>query len=171
MSSSCVPLRKKRESADARLQHAADDLDSATRELLDLISLVPEAAWNAGQTAEGWPVAAVARHIAKGYLIHMGWLDHLRRGERVPGSPPDLDRQNERDARSMRERAEVISEIERNSTRLAGYFRDLQPREISQAGPHGPLGGDAISVEEMLGICAWHVRSHMESVRAAMSGR
>ena len=145
-------------------------LEDANRDLLAFLASVEEEQWRMTGTAEGWPVAALAYHIADGYRIHLRWLDHMRKGEPVPGTPADLDAENARtvaDAEEMS--AEVVmSALETGGRLLAAYVRGLEPDELTVSVPHGPLGGDDTSVDFMLDIASWHVREHLRSLRRAV---
>jgi hypothetical protein len=156
--------------ARARIEEAAADLEAAQHEVLGFLRSLSGAQWSATGTREGRPVAAVAYHVADGYRIHLRWLDLLRLGQPVPGTPADLDAEN---ARTLADAAElptdvVVSAVETAGRLLVAYVRDLEDGELSVSAPHGPLGHDEMSVDFMLDITAWHVREHLGSMRAAV---
>jgi hypothetical protein len=153
---------------------AANDLEAANGAFLAFLDSLGEREWRAIDTSEGWPVAAVAYHVADGYRIHLRWLDLLRRGEPVPGTPGDLDAENARTAQdAMGLSPGVIrSAAETAGRMLVAAVRGLGPGEVEASAALGPLGGRKMTVGSLLEITAWHVRSHMRSMRLAVqSGR
>jgi hypothetical protein len=158
--------------AGGRVVFAADDLEEANREIVGFLGVLTEEQWQATGTPEGWPVVAVAYHVADGHRIHMRWLDLLRRGRAVPGTPADLDAENARavaDTKDLPSGA-VLSAIETAGRLIVAYVRDIDADELTRSAPHGPLGGRDVSVDFVLDITAWHVREHTRSMRAAVEG-
>jgi uncharacterized damage-inducible protein DinB len=156
---------------EKRIDRAARRLEAANHDLLELLASLSDEQWRATRTVEGWPVIALAYHVADGYRIHLRWLDFLRARQPVPGTPADLDEENARtvaDARGLSPGV-VRSAAETAGRLLVAYVRDLDPDELHLSAPHGPLGGDEISVESMLDITAWHVLEHLASMRAAVA--
>lgn len=154
-----------------RIERAAADLESANRDLADFLASLPDDQWRTASTAEGWPVIAAAYHVADGYRLHILWLDHLRLGHAVPGTPEDLDKAN---AQAVSDAAElapntVMSAVALSGRLLAAHVRGLQLHELTASASHGPLGGRRITVEEMLDIAVWHVREHLRNMRSAVA--
>jgi hypothetical protein len=149
----------------------APALERANTALLDLLTSLPSEAWEKVAPTEGWPVRATARHIGDGYRIHRRWLELLLRGVAVPGTPTELDEEN---ARTAMESAgmppeRIIAEIDSEGRDLAIYLGALDlDRAGDRAVCHGPLGGEPVSVREMVEIALWHVEHHSDSIRAAV---
>jgi uncharacterized damage-inducible protein DinB len=157
--------------SEDRIERVAARLEAANRDLLEFLASLGDAQWRVTGTVEGWPVIALAYHVADGYRIHLRWLDFLRTGQSVPGTPAALDEENARTAADARELSPgvVRSAAETAGRLLVAYVRDLDPDELRLSRPHGPLGGDEVSVESMLDIAAWHVREHLASMRVAVT--
>jgi hypothetical protein len=156
--------------AGDRIVFVADELEAANREIVSFLGLLTDEQWQATGTPEGWQVTAVAYHVADGYRIHMRWLDLLRRGRAVPGTPDDLDVENASAAADAMDlpKTVVLSAVETAGRLIVAYIRDLDADELSRSAPHGPLGGRDASVDFVLDITAWHVREHLRSMRAAV---
>lgn len=112
----------------------------------------------------------MAYHVADGYRIHMRWLDLLREGRPVPGTPDDLDAENARavaDAKELPKEA-VLPAVETAGRLIVAYVRDLDEDEVTRSARHGPLGGQPVSVDFVLDIAVWHVLEHLRSMRLAV---
>jgi hypothetical protein len=160
------------EAAD-RVASVAEELEAASRDLVRFLGALTEDQWQAVDTSEGWPVLAVAYHVADGYRIHMGWLDLLRRERPVPGTPADLDVENARavaDAKDLPKET-VLPAVETGGRLIVAYVRDLGGEELTRSARHGPLGGQQVSVDFLLDIAVWHVREHLRSMRRATERR
>jgi hypothetical protein len=157
-------------SSNQRIADAVSHLERAGEELMSLLASMDREQWAAIGTAEGWPVKALAYHVADGHRIHLRWLDHMRKREPVPGTPAELDAEN---ARTVADAGELSPDVVMSAVRtggrlLAAYVRGLHPDELRFAVPHGPLGGEDTSIDFMLDIATWHVREHLASLRAAV---
>lgn len=156
---------------DERIERSIAELEAANRDLLEFLGSVDQEQWRATGSKEGWPVSGVAYHIAEGYRVHMLWLEHLRLGQEVPGTPEELDDTNARTAQDALALSPetVRGAVETGGRLLVAYLRGLGPQEIDRSGRHGPLGGDEMSVADMLEIAPWHVQEHLGSMRSAVS--
>jgi uncharacterized damage-inducible protein DinB len=153
-----------------RIQQAARDLEAANRELAAFLSGLTPKQWRTARTPEGWPLLGAAYHVADGYRIHMRWLDRLRRAERIPGGPADLDEEN---ARAIADAEELDSDVVMSAIQTAGRLlvaclREIDADELKSSARHGPLEQD-VSVDRLLDIAGWHVREHLRTMRAAVS--
>ena len=159
--------------AGDRIATAAEELEAANRDVVGFLGALTEEEWRAVDTSEGWPVRAVAYHVADGYRIHMRWLDLLRAGRPVPGTPDDLDAENARavaDAQQL-STGTVLAAVETAARLIVAYVRDLDGEELTRSARHGPLGGQRVSVDFVLDIAVWHVREHLRSMRLAVEPR
>jgi DinB superfamily len=155
---------------EERIEAAADELESANRELLAFLASLEGEQWAAVTTDERWPVRGAAYHVADGYRIHIRWLEFLRVGKAVPGLPADLDAEN---ARAVADAADLSPEVIAAAADTAGrllvaYVRGLRGEELSRSAPHGQLGGRRVAVSDMLDISPWHVRTHLAGMRRAV---
>jgi len=159
--------------AGDRIASAAEELQAANRDVVGFLGALTEDQWHVVDTSEGWPVRAVAYHVADGYRIHMRWLDLLRAGRPVPGAPDDLDAENARavaDATELSTKT-VLSAVETAGRLIVAYVRDLDGDALTLSAMHGPLGGRPVSVEFLLDVAVWHVREHLRSMRLAVERR
>ncbi|HEV8420059.1 MAG TPA: DinB family protein [Actinomycetota bacterium] len=159
-------------STDTRLERSIEELEAANGELLAFLDTLTDEQWRTGRSKEGWPVCALGYHIADGYRLHLLWIEYLRRGQEVPGSPEELDQANARTAEdaagfSLRTARRAV---ETGGRLLVAYLRGLRSEEIDRSAPHGPLGGKEVSVADMLEITPWHVREHLSSLRSCLAG-
>ena len=156
--------------AGDRIVSAADELEAANRDIVGFLGALTDTEWQAIGTSEGWPLLAVAYHVADGYRIHMQWLDLLRAGRPVPGTPDDLDAENARAAADAKElpKEVVLRAVETAGRLIVAYVRDLGSEELTRSARHGPLGGRDVSVDLVLDIAPWHVREHLRNMGAAV---
>jgi hypothetical protein len=152
---------------DPRIETALTELDEVHAEVVEFVRGCDEREWRELTTVEGWPVGVVAHHIAVGHILVIGWLDHLRRGEAVPGDPSGHDEGNARHAAEF-DRAtkqQTLDDLQANKARLVEYLAGITPEEMSRQAVHGPAGGVVISVERMVRATAGHPRAHLANMR------
>ncbi len=156
---------------DERIERSVAELEAANHDLLEFFDSLTGEQWRAAGSNEGWLVSAVAYHIADGFRIHMLWLEHLRLKEAVPGTPEELNESNARTAHdAVAFSPETVRRaVENGGQLLRAYLRGIGSEEIGRSAPHGPLGGDDMTVQDMLEIAPWHVREHLDSMRSAVS--
>jgi DinB superfamily len=147
----------------------AQKITDANAEFVAFIETCTEEEWGRKSAAEGWPVNAVADHIAWGHEISAGWIRTIRAGENVPGSPEAHDAANHARAAQAANmgRAEVIQLANRNVSQLAELLRSLTESDLSKSAAFGPGGGDTMSVEQLAGSRR-HLDRHLGSIRSAV---
>jgi hypothetical protein len=151
---------------DPRIESALAELDGVHNDVVEFVRGCDEREWRE-MTVEGWPVGVVAHHIAVGHVKVIGWLDHLRRGEAVPGDPASHDEGNAQHAAEFdaTTREQTLGDLEANKLRLGEYLTGIRPEEMSREAVHGPAGGVVISVERMMRATGGHARAHLANMR------
>lgn len=155
---------------DERVERSIEELESANR-LLEFLGTLTEEQWLSASSKGGWPVPALAYHIADGYRLHLLWLEHLRFRHDVPGSPQDLDEGNARTAHDAYAFGPETTRraLDSGGRVLVAYLRGLGSEELDRSARHGPLGGHEVSVADMLEIAPRHVREHLASLQVAVA--
>jgi len=156
---------------DERISEAVRQFDEVHAEVVAFVLACDERDWRERTTVEGWPVGVVAHHIAVGYTTAMGWIDHLRAGEAVPGNPEAHDAGNAEHAAVFDQttKAETLADLEANAATFREFLVRIEPDELSSEAVHGPAGGVVISVERMVRATAGHPRLHLEHMREAVA--
>jgi hypothetical protein len=118
----------------------------------------------------GWTVAAVAYHIARGHQVVAGWIETLRDGRAVPGSPREHDANNAAMAAEAAgvTRERVITLAQDNGSRLAAVLNSLNESELAMGSSFGPAGGERMTVDQLAGNRG-HLDSHLASIRETLA--
>ena len=147
---------------------AADDLESAARDLDAFIAGCSDEAWARTVTSDGRTVASLAFHAAAGSDVALGWICQLLSGRPVheTGDMHDAFNNAEAERSATRTQAEVRAQLERTTERVAHFLRSLTDEELARSARHGIAERD-ISVERFIANFGRHVRGHLEAMRAA----
>ena len=147
----------------------AREIVDANAEFVAFVKTCTDDEWGRATEAEGWPVNAVADHIAWGHEVSAGWIRTIRAGDDVPGSPEAHDAANAARATGAAgtSRAEVIEVANRNVEQLAELLRSLTETDLSKSAAFGPGGGMTMSVDQLAGSRR-HLDRHLGSIRAAL---
>lgn len=153
-----------------RIEQAVQELDEVHAEVVSFVRACDEREWREVSTVEGWPVGVIAHHIAVGHTAAIRWIDHLRRGEAIPGDPDSHDEGNARHAAEFASttKEQTLADMESSAARLREYLLTIPVEELRREAEHGPAGGRVISVERMVLATARHPRMHLENMRAAI---
>jgi len=157
---------------DEVISEALGQFDEVHVEVVAFVHACDEHDWREVTTIEGWPVGVVAHHIAVGYTTAMGWIDHLRVGEPVPGNSDTHDEGNAQHAATFASttKQQTLDDLEANAARFRSYLVGITAEELPNEAAHGPAGGVVISVERMVRATARHPRLHLEHMRDAVAG-
>lgn len=154
----------------ARAQALADDFEHENDELIRLVEGLSDAQWATRTEAEGWTVAAVARHVAAGIGIIRTRVQAVAAGQ-PPGFPSvdEIHASNADDAIQYATvpRAEVLELLRTNGAALASLVRGLSDAQLdrSLALPNG----QTTTLAGLVGTgLVGHLRSHGGSIRAAV---
>jgi hypothetical protein len=150
----------------------ADDLLRANDELIAFVESCDDAAWKATVPGDEWSVAADAHHCAVGHRTAMGWIEHMRRGDDVPGSRATHDEGNANHAEEYAEvgREETVALLRANGAEAARFLRGIRDDELAAQSTHGPAGGVTLSVAQMAAAFPGHVLAHLARMRVAVAG-
>jgi hypothetical protein len=149
-------------------EEIARDCMSAVRAAIEFCESCPEEGWTAITSEEGWPVAAVVRHIAEGGRVLVGFAQEMAAGRDVTTTMAEIDAWNaaQLDDWSKTTRAEAIE--------LLSEVRDLAARTV-RGYSHEQLSGEHMfaiygqprTTARMAEGFALHALEHLDSARAA----
>ena len=116
---------------------------------------------------EKWRVGVVAHHVAWGHERAAEWVNAIRRGMPITGSPQAHNASNAIKAAQVAGigRDEVIFLARRNAERLVAVLRSLSDEDFKRAVPFGPARGRPLSIE---GLGRSHLDRHLASMRATL---
>jgi hypothetical protein len=149
-------------------EQLAAAVSAALDDVVAFVCTCDDATWRATDTAEGWPVAVVARHAACGHNNVTEWLDTAQQGGAITMTAEELDARNARDASawSGTDRAVVLAELEAHRRTIA-RIAALTDDELESTVPFGPAGGRALPVAQICGAAERHLRAHLASMQSA----
>jgi hypothetical protein len=101
----------------------------------------------------------------------IGWIEHLRRGEAVPGDSDSHDEGNARHAAEFDSttKEQTLADLEANAATFREFVVTLSPEDLASEGVHGPAGGVVMGVEGLVGASARHPRFHLNNMIAAVA--
>jgi hypothetical protein len=148
----------------------ADVMVEANAEFVRFLESCTTEDWGRICSSEGWTVAAVAYHIARGHQVVAGWIETLRDGRAVPGSPREHDANNAAMAAEAAgvTRERVITLAQDNGSRLAAVLNSLNESELAMGSSFGPAGGERMTVEQLAGNRG-HLDAHLASIRETLA--
>jgi hypothetical protein len=155
---------------DSRIEEALAQFDDVHADVVEFVRGCDEREWRELTTVEGWPVGVVAHHIAVGYVTAIGWIDHLRRSEPVPGNEDTHDEGNALHAAvfASTTKDQTRADLEANAALFRQFLVGVSSEEMPRKAAHGPAGGVVISVERMVAATARHPRAHLDNMIAAV---
>src|SRR6202171_2477886 len=114
--------------------------------------------------AERWRVGVVAHHVAWGHERAADWINAIRSGIPIPGSPQAHNASNAIKAAQVAgiSRGEVVFLARRNVERLVAVLRSLTDADFERAVPFGPARGRPLAIE---GLGRSHLDRHLASMR------
>jgi len=145
----------------------AEELVDANAEFTAFVESCSDEQWRAICRAEKWRVGVVAHHIAWGHERAADWINSIRSGIAIPGSPRAHDASNAIKAAQVAgiSRDEVVFLARRNVERLVAVLRSLTDVDFARAVPFGPARGRPISID---GLGRSHLDRHLASMRATL---
>jgi hypothetical protein len=116
----------------------AEEMIDANTELTAFVESCSDNDWRAVCPAEKWRVGVVAHHVAWGHERAADWINAIRRGIPIPGSPQAHNARNTIEAAQVAgiSRNEVIFLARRNVERLVAVLRSLTDEDFET---HGAL--------------------------------
>lgn len=153
-----------------RVKPLRDAFDQATAAFVETVEKTADSAWSNVCAPEGWTVAALAHHVAKGHARSAEWIATMTAGQPVSLSEGELDAENAEDARRFVtvSKADVLSLHERNSALLRALLNALSDEDLDRHAAFGPAGGALFPVERIAGAARRHILEHLASLRQNM---
>jgi hypothetical protein len=126
--------------------------------------------WATIVPGEDWPVGVVIHHIAVGHDLVSRWIEQAREGRPIDVTAEAIDEGN---ARHAKEAAgvgveETVELLRANGAAVVELLRSLDEKDLDNATPFAPAGGQPFSVEQLGAAAAAHVRSHLGHAQAAV---
>lgn len=148
---------------------AADDLESAAKDLDSFIAGCSIDAWRRTVGGDGRTVGALAFHAAAGSDVALGWICQILSGRPVHenGDMHDAFNNAEAERSASRTQAEVREQLQRSTGRVAYFLRSLTDDELERTARHGIAERD-VSVGRFIANFGRHMRGHLESMRGAV---
>jgi uncharacterized damage-inducible protein DinB len=158
------------ESADTAVEIRAKALTNTNSEFVRFIQTCTDDEWRRVCPAEGWTVGAVANHIARGHETVLGWIETIRDGRDVPGSPEQHDATNAQMAQAAIgvTQEDVTSLANENMAKLSVLLTSLTESDLAMSSPFGPAGGMKMSVGQLAGNRG-HLEGHLASMRETLA--
>lgn len=145
----------------------AEQIADANTEFTAFVQSCTDEEWRAICRAEKWRVGVVAHHIAMGHERAVEWINAIRSGIPIPGSPQVLNASNAIKAAQVAgiSRDEVIFLARRNAEKLIAVLRSLTEEDFKRTARFGPGGGRPLSID---GLGRSHLDRHLASMRATL---
>jgi hypothetical protein len=150
-----------------RVKPLRDAFEEASASFVLTIKNTGDAAWSNVCAPEGWTVAALAHHVAKGHARSAEWIATMTAGQPVSLTEDELDSENAEDARRFAavSKADVLSLHERNGALLRALLNALSPEDLDRHAVFGPAAGSLFPVERIAGAASRHILGHLTSLR------
>jgi hypothetical protein len=158
--------------ATQRVQALLLAFDTASKAFAETVRQCPDSAWANVCAPEGWTVAALAHHVAKGHARGAEWIATMTAGQPVSLTEEELNAENAEDAQRFASctGAEVLTLNDRNGALVRALLRALSPDDLDRQAAFGPAGGAIFPVERIAGAISRHCNGHLESLRTAIGG-
>lgn len=154
----------------ARANELANQFEAANAEVLAFVSACDDATWNTSCEGEGWPICAVAAHIADGYKGVTGWIREIVAGRPVTVTPDQLNASNAARAATNagRSRDAVLVALRERAAAAADLVRSLSDEELARSVPFGLARGETVTAAWLAeNALVGHPRRHLASMRAS----
>src|SRR2546427_12977643 len=117
----------------------AEEIVDANAEFIAFVEGCSNEEWRAICRAEKWRVGVVAHHVAWGHERAARWINAIRSGVPIPGSPQAHNASNAIKGAQVAgiSREEVVFLARRDAERLGAVIRSLADDESARAVPLG----------------------------------
>ena len=145
----------------------AEEIIDANAEFTAFVRSCSDEEWRAICRGEKWRIGVVAHHVAWGHERAADWINAIRVGTPIPGTPQVHNASNAIKAAQVAgiSRDEVVFLARRNVERLVAVLRSLTDDDFERAVPFGPVGGRPLSIQ---GLGRSHLDRHLASMRATL---
>ena len=157
---------------DENVKPLRDAFNEAAASFADTVSACPDSAWSNVCAPEGWTVAALAHHVAKGHARSAEWIATMTAGQPVYMTDEELDAENADDAQrfAAATKNDVLALHQRNSALLRALLGAMSRDDLDKHAAFGPAGGALFPVERIAGAASRHIVGHLASIREAVGG-
>lgn len=156
-------MSERGEALAQRFERVRDDVRSFVEEC-------PDSRWFAVTTAAGWTVAAVCRHIVRGFEVHPQFIELVANGQPLPtGYTREAnDRSNAEQAQewAYSTKDETLALLRQHGDHAAAIVRTLTDAQLDCTGTSPFLGDAPVSVTTFVEGMIAHPDQHLPSVRA-----
>ena len=145
----------------------AEEMVDANAEFTAFVESCSDEEWRVVCRGEKWRIGVVAHHVAWGHERAAEWINAIRSGIPIPGTPQAHNASNGIKAAQVAgiSRDEVVFLARRNVERLVATLRSLTDDDFARAVAFGPAGGRPLSIE---GLGRSHLDRHLASMRATL---
>ena len=145
----------------------AEEMVDANAEFTAFVESCSDEEWRVVCRGEKWRIGVVAHHVAWGHERAAEWINAIRSGIPIPGTPQAHNASNGIKAAQVAgiSRDEVVFLARRNVERLVAILRSLTDDDFARAVAFGPAGGRPLSIE---GLGRSHLDRHLASMRATL---
>jgi hypothetical protein len=145
----------------------AEEIIDANDEFTAFVQSCSDQEWRVICRGERWRVGVVAYHVAWGHERAADWINAIRSGIPIPGSPQVLNANNAIKAAELAgiSRDEVVFLARRNAERLVAVLRSLTDEDFERSVRFGPGGGRPLSIDA---LGRGHLDGHLASMRATL---
>jgi DinB family protein len=151
----------------ARAEQLATKFEQSCRDLNTLVEGLSEADWKKSTTAEKWPVAVVAHHVAGSHAGISGLVERIAKGQPLPGLTMDMIHAgNAKHAQEFANvsKAETLALLKDNGAKAAATVRGLSDAELDRSADL--FGKPMTTAQAIEGIMINHVHEHLGSIKA-----
>ena len=151
---------------------AADDLESAARDLDAFVAECSDQDWRRTVGSDGRTVASLAYHAAAGSDVALGWICQILSGRPVHENEDMHNAFNDAEASRSADttQAEVRARLARSTGRVAFFLRSLTDDELARTALHGIAGRD-VSVGRFIANFGRHVHGHLDAMKETAATR
>lgn len=162
-----------------RVQELAREFDRSTDQLVTTIREMSDGDWEKITSAEGWPVANVAHHVAFYMDIEGEFVHRLaNRKPTVALAPDAIDDLNDRMVAEHAgiSKSEVLQAIAANRTLVREVFRNLTDEQLAIAYPGRSISlrmsnDMTMTIDQITQrLIVGHVNNHLESIKTTIGG-
>jgi len=154
----------------ARANALADTAQKAYDDFASGIQGLSDAQWRGTTAAEGWAVAATARHAVAGLPFTLGLAQAIANGQPLP--PITLEARDENNAEHAKEHAncskeEVLGLARQHAPVVVAAIRGMSDEQLDRSAYFAAMGADLTTQQALERIVIGHAGSHLESIKAS----
>jgi hypothetical protein len=157
-----------------RSEELAKKFDESCSEMNKTVEGLSDADWKKVTSAEKWPVAVVAHHVAVSHDGISGLVQLLAKGQPLPAITMDMiDAGNAKHAKEQANvtKAETVALLKANGGKASGIVRGLSDTELDRSASVLVGTPPMTAAQAIEGILINHVREHLGSIRATTGAK